>query len=88
MLEVIANLFIEQGEDRKLSFHDVFNGVEALCRKMFMPKIQYSEMDCVMEVLQNYNIIEIERAANKKDSKVNKFTLKVELEELRKALQQ
>lgn len=44
-------------------------------------------MDCVMEVLQNYNIIEIEKSTNKKDSKINKFFLKVELTDLHKAMQ-
>lgn len=40
-----------------------------------------------MEVLQNYNIIEIEKSTNKKDSKINKFFLKVELTDLHKAMQ-
>lgn len=81
-------VFLDAGasEDRRVSFHEVFAGVEKQCRKLLIPKIHYSEMDSAMEVLQNYNIIEIDKSANKKDSKTNKFILKVELDDLFKCL--
>ena len=83
ILEVISDLyegFGSEGADRKVSYHDLYNSVERASRRLHWQKINYSEMDQVMEVLANYNLIEIDRKAfPKKDAKSCRFSLKVEL---------
>lgn len=75
------------GEERKLSFHEVFQDLEKVCRRISADKIPYSELDAALETFQNYSLIEIDRSGNKKDAKNNKIGLNVELEELDVALE-
>jgi Cdc6-like AAA superfamily ATPase len=87
ILKIIVALFYYVGEERKVSFHEVFQDLEKDCRKLSIDKIPYSEMDSAIETFQNYSLIEIDRSGNKKDAKNNKIALNVELEELDEALE-
>lgn len=78
------------GDGRKYSFHDVMSKLKELSSRAGGGlTINFDEMDTVMEVLQNYNIIEIERQGkhiNKADSRNIKFSLKQEYSDLVDAL--
>lgn len=89
VLEVLADTyegFGSEGLDRKMTYFELYGLLEKTGRRKHWQKIHYSEMDQVMEVLSNYNLIEIDRKnVNRKDAKAQKFCLKVELQELQSA---
>jgi len=90
VLEAIIRLHEKNGEDRKYSYHELYSLLHELNGKTAAQnKITFDEMDSVMEVLQNYNIIEIDkqgRNVNKTDSKNIRFALKEEYSDLVDAL--
>jgi len=44
-------LYGDESEDRKFTFHDVYNKLGPKCKEHSLGKIAYSEMDTVLEVL-------------------------------------
>lgn len=80
VLDGILKLIEKSGEEKKFTYHELFTVLtEIYMKNPASGKIMYGEMDNFLEVLQNYNIIEIDKNAkniNKVDSKNIRFGLK------------
>ena len=94
ILESIVNIYADSpfGEDRKISYHELQEELEALCKERCLfdiirlgPGISH-----FMDDLAFYNIIEVEKtkgSQTKRDVKHCRFWLKVEFNELQSELQ-
>lgn len=88
VLEAIVNIYSDtnSSEDRKISYLELQQEVEALCRqRCLFDLIRGPSIASFMDVLAFYNIIEIEnqkigtgKQDTKKDNKLARFNLKVE----------
>jgi len=85
VIEAIADMFEDLGEEKKLSFTSLFEEVERQCKKKGHSKIPVQQLIHCMDELEYYNLIKIDKS--KRDAKENKFCLRVELEELCKELE-
>ncbi|TNV72597.1 hypothetical protein FGO68_gene11804 [Halteria grandinella] len=94
ILEAIVNLYAgwPSGEDRKINFGELQSEVEYLCKQQFMQDMIRSGatgIQNLMDDLQFYNIIEIEKPKGleqRRDIKQSRFWLKVEFTELQTEL--
>lgn len=86
-MEAIVNIYNENpyGEDRKITYHELQQELELLCReKCLFDVIRGQGIAGYMDVLNFYKIIEIERPKNqvafeaKVDTKKQTFYLQVE----------
>lgn len=76
VLEAMCNLFESLGEERKISFLQLFEETYKECKNKCLSKISQSEFINILTELQFYNLIQLDKSKkDKKDIKITKITL-------------